>query len=220
MRSSWKAWAVLFLFPLLFACDLLMAPPAEETPETTIAFSLEELPLGRSGLAFDKADRVYLLFSRPDSVQRDTIVPLSRSDGLARARLVLDPRERVDALGVYAQLMAGPAGLFEGFKIVRVVLGEPTTAQIPLAPIPAHLVADRHLLAMTVGDTIRLSAALLFATGDTISRGSGQWLSDNGQVAAVSAAGLAWARAPGATLLRVGFQELRDSVLVQVSPAR
>lgn len=222
MRGT-RRWVFAGLAACLVAaagCDLLMAPPAEAPPTTTLSFAIQGLPEGNAARAFDRADRAYLLFTRPDSAQRDTIVPLTRSGNgsVARALLTLDTRDRVEALGIYAQLGAGPVGLFEGFAVVRIEVGGPTSAEIPLVPVPGRLAADRDALTIRVGDTAFLSSVLLFATGDTIAPGLGQWVSADPRVATVTPIGAVLATGPGQTVLRVGYRELSDSVRVTVTP--
>ena len=159
----------------LASCDDLLTDPAPAQPEVVVSFSVEGAAIGGAAQAFDKVNRAYLLFVRPDSAQRDTIIRVTHVNGLARARLILNTKERVNALGVYAQLRRGEAPLFQGSRIIRIELGKPTSAEIPISPVPAYLRADRNVLTLAaVGDTARLSTAVLFATGDTISGVAGK----------------------------------------------
>ena len=208
--------AVVLTATMITGCDSLINPPATPGPETMVSFSLEGTTDDGILRAFRKATQAYLLFTRPDSVQRDTLLRIFPHDGLARVRLVLDTRERVNALGVYGQLRAGSHPLFESFRVIRVELGKPTSVQMPVSPIPAHLVADRVQFVMTVGDTVHLSSAVLFATGDTIPGLAGVWSSGNAQIVAVTPGGISLGRGAGEAFLHVGYGELRDSVGVRV----
>lgn len=202
-------------------CDALLTEPAPALPEVEVSFAIEGAATDGIAQAFDKVNRVYLLFVRPDSAKRDTIIRVTPREGVAKVRLVLETNERVHALGVYAQLLAGQAPLFEGQRVIRVQIGTPTSAEIQLSAIPSSLRADRPSLSLPmVGDTTRISATLRFASGDTLAAGVGTWTSQNPDIVFVTGGGLAVGRAVGVTQLIVRFQELADTVQARVVSGR
>ncbi len=205
---------------LLSACDALLTEPAPAAPEVSVAFSVLGAQDAGIQSAFQKVDRAHLVFVRPDSARRDTIVRLSPRDGSARARLVLESKERVSALGVFAELRAGQAPLFEGSRVIRVEIGAPTSAEISLAPVPFALRADRQLLTLQLGDTTRLSTTLYFASGDTLAVDVGTWTSLDPQVVFVTERGLAGGRSLGETHLLVRYEDLADTVTARVVGGR
>lgn len=197
-------------------CDALLTEPAPAPPEVSVSFALQAADGPGVGAAFAKVDRVFLRFVRPDSASRDTVIRLSPRDGTARVRLVLDTRERISALGVFAALAKGGDPLFEGSRVVRVQVGQPTSAEIPLTPVAARVRASRPAIQLTVGDTLRLSSSVTFATGDTIAGLTGVWASENPLVVFVTPGGLAAARQTGDTRLVVRYRDLADTVLARV----
>ena len=66
------------LFLGLVGCDVLFTDPAPATPDISVSFAIEGAAEGGVAEAFDRVDRAYLLFTRADSVQRDTIVTVSK----------------------------------------------------------------------------------------------------------------------------------------------
>lgn len=203
------------------ACDVLLTDPAAPSPDIAVTFALEGASADGVSAAFDRVDRVYLLFTRPDSAQRDTVVRFTSVDGVARVRLILDTKERVAALGVYAELRANTTALFQGARIIRVENGTATSAEVSLSPVPAFVRADRNTLVLqSVGDTTRLSSTVLFASGDTISGVAGTWLSENSDIVQVTPAGLAIARQVGETRLLLRLGALTDTVQARVLTAR
>lgn len=202
-------------------CDALLTAPAPAVSEIAVSFLVDGPAERGVTRAFDKVDRVYLLFVRPDSAQRDTILRLTPSDGVARVRLVLHSDERVQALGIFAQLRSGQASLFQGQRVIRVESGTPTSTEITLSAIAAALRADRRLVSLaTVGDTTRLSATAHFATGDTLATGVGTWVSEDPSIVLVTPAGLVAGRAVGETHLVVRYQGLADTILARVVAGR
>lgn len=203
------------------SCDELLTDPAPALPEVIVSFQVDGATIGGAAQAFDKANLAYLLFTRPDSAQRDTLVWITHVDGVARARLIIKSNERVSALGVYAQLRRGLAPLFHGSRVIRIEVGKPTSAEIPILPVPTYVRADRQALFLpVVGDTARLSSAVLFATGDTIHGLAGTWSSDNAEIVLVTQAGLAVGLSQGQTILRTRYGELSDSVVAHVLRAQ
>lgn len=196
-------------------CEALLTEPAPHDAGVALEFSVATAS-GGTAEAFAKVNRVYLLFVRPDSATRDTVLALQVRDGVGRARLALRSDERVAALGVYAQLGRGPVPLFEGQRTVRVQVGQPTSLDIPLVAIPAMVRGEPGRIQILRGDTTRVRAAVLFATGDTIAAAAVRWESADPTVAAVTPAGLVLGRAPGTTVLIVRHEALADTVGVDV----
>lgn len=199
------------------ACDLLITEPAPASQGLAVSFAIEAASSDGIADAFDRVDRVLLRFTRADSAQRDTVVAVANRDGVARARLVLDPKERIAALGVYAELRAGQVGLFQGARVVRVESGTASSAEISLTPIPASIQpSPSQVTFQAVGDTVHLTSSVLFASGDTIPGVSGAWTSEDPSIVAVSAGGIALARGIGQTRLQVRYGTVTGLVNVQV----
>lgn len=221
---SGRRWRVVALAAAaglsLPACDALMTDPAPTTSELTLAFQIIGSPIGGTDEAFAKINRVYLRFVRADDTSRDTVLFARPTDGRLRTGLALETDERISGLGIVAQLGFGTLPLFQGTGVVQIEPGVPTTANIPLTPVPANVLASQPaitlLLQQLPGVGVQLTSAVLYATTDTIDGLAGVWTSDDPTIVAVSPAGLAVAQGRGTTNLIVGFAGLADTVLATV----
>jgi hypothetical protein len=203
----------------LSACDLLMTEPAPPTSELTLAFQIVATPIGGTDEAFAKVNRIFLRLQRADQLSRDTVLFVRPTDGRVRTGLVLETEERIAALGIFAQLGFGTLPLFQGSGIVQIEPGVPTTADIPLTPVPASVVAGQQAITLSLlppGTSAQLSSAVLYATTDTIDGLAGVWTSADPTIVAVSPGGLAVAQGRGTTDLVVTFAGLTDTVLATV----
>lgn len=214
--------AVLLGPALLSACDLLLTEPAPPSAEVRVSFQIGATPLGGNAAAFSRVRRASLRFVRQDSSFRDTVVAVVPFQGVARAAVALQAGERIEALGIQAQLGFGTTALFEGGTVVQIVPGQPTTAPIVLLPVPARVQADRpNFLFSGIGATAQFQSAVLYASGDTITGLQGVWTSDDPAVVSVAPTGLALATGVGTTLLEVRLGALADTVQVGVpTPVR
>ena len=219
-RRFGAALIVIALPPLVAACDLLMTEPAPPGPEVSVSFAFAG---GTSSLedVFNKVRLIHLTFLRADSGSRDTTLRVSPREGLATVRLALEAKERIPALLIEAKLGIGAGVLFQGQRVVRIEVGKPTSAEIPIAPVPSRIRADRGLLTLaSVGDTTRLTAAVLFFNGDTIPGWPLHWTSDDPQIVFVTREGLTQARRVGQTRLLAQSGDLVDTVFARVQADR
>jgi hypothetical protein len=199
----------------LSACEALITDPAPPTTEVTLQFQTL-IPIGGTATAFSKVSTLHLRFVRADESSRDTVLFVRPLEGRLRAGISLETDERISALGVQAQLAAGPLPLFSGAAIVPIDPGAPTTAQIPLQPIPARVLASQQTLTLAPLETALLSSAVLYATSDSIEGLAGAWVSLDPTVVTVSPDGIALGQNRGTTELVVTFANLSDTVQATV----
>ena len=194
-----------------------MTEPAPPNPLVAVSLAIEGGNIGDVGHVFDKVRIAHLTFTKTDSASRDTTVRVFPRDGEARVRLSLEAGERIPALLIAANLGVGAGVLFAGQRIVRIDVGKPTSAEIPISPVPSRIRASRGLVEFAaVGDTTRLDAEVLFVTGDTIPGWPHHWTSDDPTVVFVNAQGFTKARAVGQTRLLSRSGELVDTVFARV----
>jgi len=198
-----RIWAITFVATTVSACKALLTDPAPTTPDVEVSFTFEGESRGGVAEAFDRVNRVYLLFTRADSAQRDTVIRVTNEDGVVRVRLKLDTKERIPALGVFAELRANTAALFKGSRVIRIELGAPTSVEIALSPIGAFVQPDRQLLTLQ-------------SVGDTIPGLSGRWAAADASIVAVTPAGLALAGHVGQTRLLLRYGTLTDTINARV----
>jgi hypothetical protein len=197
------------------ACDALMTDPAPATSELTLAFQIIGTPIGGTAEAFAKVNRLYLRLMRPDDTSRDTVLFVRAQDGRVRAGVALETQERIAELVVVAQLAFGTLPLFDGSGVVQIEPGVPTTAAIPLTPVPGIVVASEPAINLQLQgplQSVQLSSVVLYATTDTIEGLAGTWTSLDPAIVSVSPAGLAVAVEFGTTDLIVAFGGLADTV--------
>jgi len=199
------------------ACDVLLTDPAPARIEASVSFDLGATDSNGVARAFARVNRVYLVFARPGGGQRDTILPVLNANGVAKTRLVLESGDRVQALGIFAQLRENSTPLFQGERTLAVQGGTAPTAEVPVAPIAAVIRGTpRQPVLGAVGDTIRLGSTVLFASNDTLATDVGQWTSLAADVVFVTPGGLAVARRSGQAPLVVRYEELADTIQVRV----
>jgi hypothetical protein len=99
----------------------------------------DESAVGSLGRVLDKARFVRLVFTRAGSTSRDTTLSTMPRNGEARVRLSLAAGEQIAGLLVAAELDVGAGVLFAGQRVVRVEPGTPTSAEIPISPVPDRI---------------------------------------------------------------------------------
>jgi hypothetical protein len=200
-------------------CEALLTDPAPSSTSISVQFQLDAVPIGGPAEAFARVRWVGVRFVRPDGATRDTAFAALPTDGVIRIPVVLKVEERVDALGIQAVLGFGTSPLFEGSSSVEIRPGEPTSAVIPITPVPGDVLADRRLVDLpVVGATATLSSAVLFASLDTIPGLQGAWTSADPTIVSVTPLGLATRLLPGLTQLEVRFGVFADTVLAGPPP--
>ena len=209
-----REWGVALLVLGLAGCDLLMTEPVERGSRITVSFQIDGAPAGGVADAFAKVRTVGVRFTRPDGATRDTAFLVVPVDGSIRVPVSLEVEERVDALGIDAFLAFPQGVLFQGSSVVRIEPGVPTSARIPVVPVPAGVTADRDLLSIpNVGDVRFLRSAVLFASLDSIPGAPRSWFSDDPSVITVTPEGEAEAVGFGQTRLVVQHGNFADTVL-------
>lgn len=203
----------------LAACDALLTEPAPPPATVDVSFQLVGAPLGGPATAFAKIRTVRVVFARPDSTTRDTVFAVVPVEGRIRIPVALEVEERVEALGIGATLGVLTTSLFQGGTVVRIEPGEPTSAVIDVQPIPAAVRARTPLVLIpNVGESVQLSSAVLFASGDTITGLQGSWLSEDPAIVSVTPDGVATAERLGQTRLEVRYDAFTDTVVAATSP--
>ncbi len=203
----------------LAACDALLTEPGVARAEVTLQLQLDEAPLGGTAAAFSRVRRVALRLVRPDSLFRDTVIPVVPAGGEIRVGLTIESDERIAGLGIAARLGTADDDLFQGGTIVGIVPGEPVRAEIPLLPVPALVdAAPDTVIFASILDTVALASSVLYASGDTVTGAFGLWTSADPAIVAVTPTGIAVALTPGQTVLETRLDTLFDTVVVQVPP--
>lgn len=207
-----------FLLVLVAACGEMLVDPSLAPTSLRLSIAPAEGEIAADGLtdAFDKADRVRVRILRelgpPVTVTRD-FTPGDVNTVSVTVTLEADEEPAV----IIVELLRGDTVLFRGETEILLVAGGSPTVQLGLEATPDHLeIAGPRELLLSVEGTLRLTASVLFATGDTVSGAPIAWESSDSRVASVTAAGLVTAHSEGITRIRATHGALTDEVEVSV----
>lgn len=152
------------------------APPAAASvavsfapagPGADPAFDL----LGGADDAFDAVDavRIRLVRESTGDAAFDESVPVSPEGATAEVRVEIDLEEESEPCRLEVELRDGTRAIFRGEARTTLRAGEVTAVEVPLEAVPVAIRMPAEAPAFEVLlDTIRVSAAVVFATGDTI----------------------------------------------------
>ncbi len=125
---------------------------------------------------------------------------------------------RTDA-AVEVELRIGQEALFTGQGTTTLERGRTARSEVALAAVPAGIrIPEPPAPLEALGDTLELSGAVVFASGDTIPGLQVEWESDDPGVVSVTSDGIAVAISEGETELTAFFQEFRENLPVRVAP--
>ena len=221
-RHPWVVPAVVAVLLLSTGCDELFVDPAPGSDSMALSLGLaadDGLAVGGALEAFKKADRVWIRLTRVSTgAQFDTIVRLSRGETTARVQLAVSADQGRGPIQVATQVRLVNQALFEGATVAALEVGVPQRVEIALVAVPAGISVPETVRDLTaIGDSARLSAAVLFATGDTIPGLPITWISDTPAVAAITSGSFVVARGEGEALLTAGHGSFSGTVPVRVA---
>ncbi|HET9982599.1 MAG TPA: Ig-like domain-containing protein [Longimicrobiales bacterium] len=205
--------------------DGLFVDPAPAGGATRVAIAFATgAAQGNSTDAFARADHLHLRIVRSDgSALADTTPAL----GAGTTELALDIPLRIDseteAVAITVDVLWTGQALFRGQGTVTLERGRTSPAEIALSPVvTAVRVPSASQTLTSLGDTLRLAGAALFATGDTVTGGVLQWRTLDPTVVEVSSAGLVRALAEGTArvVASSGSIEATTQVVVKAAVAR
>jgi uncharacterized protein YjdB len=206
---------------VMTACtESLLVNPASAPTQLLVSYSIAAATAGSEGpgRSFDRADALRVQVSRSAGAALDTIIPFVSAGAVTAVPLRLEVRDEQEPVGIAFELRRGSDVLFRGNAAVVVTRGDTTRVDLALTPVPAAAQLPAALPPLTaLGDTVRIAAAVVFATGDTIPDVPLVWTSGTPAVATVSQAGLVTAHAEGQTEIRVTHAGFSASVQLQVA---
>lgn len=211
-RGRWMGALPLLLVLLVAGCDTLFyadgpggAPSTveirlqgAEMPEPAGVGDLDPEALQSGAETFAMVNRVRVLLAGGGEVFIDEDVAVDASDGEIHLRFEFELNESPVEATLEIELFAGQSSLFRGEGPVTLERGRTATAELPLEGIGAGIrlpAAPAPLDAL--GDTVRLTGAVLFATGDTIPGVELEWHSLDHEIIQITSDGLATAIAEG-----------------------
>jgi uncharacterized protein YjdB len=221
VRRSCAVLCVVALAVTVAACtETLLVAPAPAPTQLLVSYSVSPNTAGSDGpgRSFDRADALRVQLSRASGAALDTILPFASAGAVTRVPLRLDVRDEEERMGIAIELRRGSDVLFRGSTEVLVTRGDTTRVDLELIPVPAAAQLPGAVAPLTaLGDTVRISGAVVFATGDTIPHAALTWTSSAPTVATVTQDGLVTALTEGQTEIRVTHDGLTASVQLQVA---
>jgi Bacterial Ig-like domain (group 2) len=163
-----KGWGLLALAVVFVSagCAADSTAPSGHRLSFPVSFSVHAA--GGAGSAFDQADRLSVRLLRSGAAVLDTVIAFSSGGGDVRVHLSVDPSLDGTGLVLEAELRRATAPLFQGQAAVTPSAGSGTAVDVVLEPVTASIVGPADATITAIGGTLTLSAAAVFATGDTI----------------------------------------------------
>jgi hypothetical protein len=167
--------------------------------------------------AFDASDVLFVRIRSGTTVRHEEAIPVSPAGQDVRAPVELNVRRGGETLTLELELRSNGSSLFDGQAAVPVRRGENTPARVVLDPVVAGLEVSPSEVSMDAyGETRRISATPVFATGDPIDGLAVEWSTLDGQVATVDGTGTVTGVSDGDTRVVARLGERTASALVSI----
>ena len=172
---------------LVSCTDGLLLTPAKAIP---VRLALAITPAANVS-SFDagacaKANGARIQLFQSDAVVLDTTVGVSDPCNNA-IDLVVPLSVKLGQLQLTVQIQVNGRDQFRGSATVDLAQGKQTQAEVTVTPVPAGIAAPDSLRTFTkLGDSTRVSAAVVFASGDTVQGAVPTWAVDASQVVSFS----------------------------------
>jgi hypothetical protein len=180
---------------------LLHAPAPRAVASLTMAVSLEpasEGALGGPPEAFDRADGALVRFRSGNDVRSEQRLPFVASPSGTVLRVDVPLRQLTETMSVELELRSADRPLFRGSGNATFTAGTSSTVDFSLTPVVASVTcAGSTVQFASYGDAQTLTAAALFATGDTIPGVPITWSGANSAIVGVSPTGVVTAVGDG-----------------------
>ena len=202
---------LLLIAPLLASCGDLLYQDGAEAPEPvllTLDRSLESQPLAEAEFqsAFETVNAVHVLLvqSSDRSVVLDEVFSVTVSGGEIRLQIEAELPEQTESFDLEVELRVGEASLFRGATPLTLRPGAEVQPEIVLEPLPAGLAIwpESPGPLQSLGETVSLSASLVFATGAPFPPLDVSWESLDPQIVSISSGGVVTAEGPGVGRVR------------------
>ncbi len=187
-------------------------------PGGAVQIRLRGAVTGGATEAYAKVDAAHVTVSVANAALLDTTVAFaaaSQPDVTLSVQLA-DPSGTV---AVSVDLVGSGAVLFHGGGSAELRRGTTTSVPVTVAPVVAAVTAPDSVALTAIGDVVRLRAAAVFASGDTVVSPAGSWAGDGGTVFTVTADGLVTASREGVGQATVSYQGKTHVTRVRVQAA-
>jgi uncharacterized protein YjdB len=211
------------------ACEnAFFAPEAKLPTSVAVAYSLTPQAVeatravGGPGAAFDQVNTLRVSIRGSGGAEMDTTLAFTARPEV-RIPLSLQLMQSEEDAQLSITMLRGSDAIFTGSGRVTLRSGQTSQASLSLNAVAAGLRLSRDRIDFSaIGDTIPVSAAVVFATGDDIPGRTINWSSTNESVALVTSAGLVIARSEGRADIRAvsGDRSVTLAATVQATVAQ
>jgi uncharacterized protein YjdB len=199
--------------------DGLLHEPARETARLSVQPSLGQAAGGVLE-AYAKADVLALSFAQAGEVRLSETQSFDGTAELVRLTVQVPLRAASETFTVAVELRRGADPLFRGSAQATLSSGQTTPLELPLGPVIHQVACEGDVVELDAfGASTTLTAAALFATGDTIPGLPIQWTSSNPAIATVSQAGVVTAVSDGQATIQCTSAGVAGSRAVRVAAA-
>jgi len=217
LRRSLRVAAVAAAAVLAACDDGLIRPPAPAGPALVrIAASLS-LSSGGPVEAYQKADQLSVRFLSSNEVRLAEVVPFDPSEEATVVSLQVPLEDLAETVTIELELRTGSQPLFRGSGSAQLTAGRASEVEIPIAPVVSSVTCAGTPFQIAVYNAARrLTAAALFATGDTVTGVTFGWSSSATSIATVNQAGDVTGLRDGGAQITCSYQGFTSSRAVQV----
>jgi hypothetical protein len=155
---------------MLESChDGLLHAPAPQAPAIVTMRASISRAAGGSSQAYDRADRLFVRFRAGDDVRVEQTIPFAPSAAQTAVSVDIPLRQLTETMTAEVELRIGDRALFRGSAAPTLAAGVSTPVDFTLAPVVAAVNCGTGTIQLSAyGQTVQLSGAALFATGDTV----------------------------------------------------
>ncbi len=209
-------FALLVVFAaVLTRCADPSADPSSPRSSIPLAFSLSFA--GNAASAFDKADALDVRLIAGEQTVLDTVVAFASGGADVRLHLRVDPGLEGQSLLLNVELRQGNAPLFTGSATVVPTTGTSAPVDVVLNPVVARIVGPASSpVISSIGGIRKLTAAAVFATGDTVPDIPLIWSLIDRNIVSLNTDGTAQALTEGSARVEARYGNLTATITVVV----
>jgi uncharacterized protein YjdB len=199
----------------LAACSERPSDSTGPAQGTALQLGVRSAVAGGTPDAYAKIDAAHVTLTRASAILLDTVVSFA-GGGDGHIDLSVRLADPSGTLVVAVELRSRGQVLFLGTGTAELRRGATTSLPLTVSPVIAGLVAPDSATLTALGDTVRLRAAAVFATGDTVTGTSIPWVGDGGSVIRVASDGLVTALREGQAQATASYQSFTRTTRVRV----
>jgi hypothetical protein len=229
MKRHLRVPACLGLLAVLSACERAQLVESTDALLPAGVDVVYSLAAGGPVEAFQKSNRLLLRFRDSSTTRLESQVTFDGAASTTRVPVLVRLRRPSETMTFDLEVRRDANAVFRGTTRVPLRTGRTTTTSVVLEPVIAGIRMTDSIPQLTAwGDSVRLSAAAVFATGDTLPNVLIQWASLDTSVAKVDEQGVVVARTDGTARITARSGSLSDTgtvrilaagISIQVSPA-